>query len=137
MKVNVAVIAVRRTNIQLCYELFTRSDSRQRCRDAAPPRTRSFTADAAPGAGLFGNASLRGRETSVMSADIEDARSERSDSQVPPKKIIVQCPACNGSGRVVPFGSRARVGCRICWERGRVSRIVADSWLREHDEKGA
>lgn len=72
-----------------------------------------------------------------MSADIEDARSERSDSQVPPKKIIVQCPACNGSGRVVPFGSRARVGCRICWERGRVSRIVADSWLREHDEKGA
>ena len=72
-----------------------------------------------------------------MSADIEDARSERSDSQVPPKKFIVQCPACKGSGHVVPFGSRARVGCRICWERGRVSRIVADSWLREHGEKGA
>ena len=70
-----------------------------------------------------------------MSADIEDAR---SDSEVPPKKkIIVQCPACNGSGHVVPFGSRARVGCRICWERGRVSRIVADSWLRENGEKGA
>ena len=72
-----------------------------------------------------------------MSADIEDARSERSDSELPPKKFIVRCPACNGSGHVVPFGSRARVGCRICWERGRVSRIVADSWLREHGEKGA
>jgi len=75
-----------------------------------------------------------------MSANIEDARSNRNDrsaSQVPPKKFIVQCPACNGSGHVVPFGSRARVGCRICWERGRVSRIVSDSWLREQDEKGA
>lgn len=79
-----------------------------------------------------------------MSANIEDARDEiegvRSEADVPAKKkIIVQCPACNGSGNVVPFGSRARVGCRICWERGRVSRIVADSWLLEHGdrEKGA
>jgi hypothetical protein len=84
--------------------------------------------------GPFGTASLRGRETSVMSADIEDAR---SDSGMPQRKFIVQCPECNGSGRVVPFGSRARVGCRLCWERGRVSRIVADSWWREHGEKGA
>lgn len=61
----------------------------------------------------------------------------RGDSRFPRKKFIVRCPACNGSGHVVPFGSRARVGCRICWERGRVSRIVADSWLREHGEKGA
>ncbi|HEV2347336.1 MAG TPA: hypothetical protein VGS97_24795 [Actinocrinis sp.] len=61
----------------------------------------------------------------------------RGDSRFPRKKFIVWCPACNGSGHVVPFGSRARVGCRICWERGRVSRIVADSWLREHGEKGA
>lgn len=77
-----------------------------------------------------------------MSADIEDARGDlegvRSEADVKPRKIIVQCPACNGSGNVVPFGSRARVGCRICWERGRVSRIVADDWLREHgDQKGA
>lgn len=69
-----------------------------------------------------------------MSADVENAR---SDSGTPRRKFIVQCPACNGSGHVVPFGSRARVGCRVCWERGRVSRIVADSWLLEHGEKGA
>ena len=69
-----------------------------------------------------------------MSADFEDAR---SDSGMPPRKFIVQCPACKGSGHVVPFGSRARVGCRVCWERGRVSRIVAESWLLENGEKGA
>lgn len=73
-----------------------------------------------------------------MSVDFEDIRDE---SEVPPeklpKKFIVRCPACNGSGLVVPFGSHARVGCRVCWERGRVSRIVADSWLRENGEKGA
>jgi hypothetical protein len=74
-----------------------------------------------------------------MSANIEDARDEiegaRSEADVPPRKFIVRCPACDGSGNVVPFGSLARVGCRVCWERGRVSRIVADSWLREHGEK--
>jgi len=69
-----------------------------------------------------------------MSSDIEDARDE---SEVRPKKFIVRCPACEGSGHVVPFGSRARVGCRLCWERGRVSRIVAESWFREQDGKGA
>ena len=69
-----------------------------------------------------------------MSAYIEDAR---GDAGASPKKFIVQCPECNGSGRVVPFGSRARVGCRLCWERGRVSRIVAESWQPEHGEKGA
>jgi len=68
-----------------------------------------------------------------MSTDIEDAR---DDSKVPPKKFIVKCPACAGSGNVVPLGSRARVGCRLCWERGRVSRIVAESWSREQDENG-
>ncbi len=59
--------------------------------------------------------------------DVEDAREGRV-----PKKFIVRCPACNGRGDVVPFGSRARVGCRVCWERGRVSRIVAEIWQREH-----
>jgi len=68
-----------------------------------------------------------------LSTDIEDAR---DDSQVPPKKkFIVSCPACEGSGHVVPFGSRARVGCRLCWERGRVARIVAESWFREQEKK--
>ena len=56
----------------------------------------------------------------------------RLNSETPPKKFIVRCPACNGSGHVVPIGSRSRIGCRVCWERGRVSRIVADSWLWEH-----
>lgn len=69
-----------------------------------------------------------------MSVDYDDARYA---SQARPKKIIVRCPACDGSGHVVPIGSRARVGCRVCWERGRVSRIVAESWLRENGEKGA
>lgn len=69
-----------------------------------------------------------------MGVDFEDTR---GDPRVPRKKFIVQCPACKGSGHVVPFGSRARVGCRVCWERGRVSRIVADSWLLENGEKGA
>ena len=69
-----------------------------------------------------------------MSVDYEDTG---GDPRVRPKKFIVSCPACKGSGHVVPFGSRARVGCRVCWERGRVSRIVADSWLLENGEKGA
>src|SRR5258708_24183768 len=77
---------------------------------------------------------LRGREASVMSADIEDATP--GDAQGPRKKFIVRCPACEGSGHVVPFGSRARVGCRLCWERGRVSRIVAETWYREQGKEG-
>ncbi len=69
-----------------------------------------------------------------MSTDIEDAR-DGSEVPVPPKKFIVSCPACEGSGHVVPYGSRARVGCRLCWERGRVSRIVAESWFREQETR--
>jgi hypothetical protein len=51
------------------------------------------------------------------------------------RRFVVQCPACGGSGHVVPFGSRTRVGCRLCWERGRVSRIVAEAWSKEHRRK--
>lgn len=69
-----------------------------------------------------------------MSTDIEDAR-DGSEVPVPPKKFIVSCPACEGSGHVVPYGSRARVGCRLCWERGRVARIVAESWFREQEKR--
>jgi hypothetical protein len=67
-----------------------------------------------------------------MSTDIEDAR---DDAEVPPRKFIVQCPACEGTGNVVPLGSRALVGCRLCWGRGRVSRIAADSWFREQERQ--
>ena len=51
------------------------------------------------------------------------------------EKYIVSCPACGGDGRVVPPGSLAQVSCRLCWERGRVSRIVADKYLRNIDKR--
>jgi hypothetical protein len=53
------------------------------------------------------------------------------DVDAPSERYIVACPACGGDGRVVPPGSLAQVGCRLCWERGRVSRIVADKYRRE------
>ncbi len=53
-------------------------------------------------------------------------------------RYIVACPACEGSGRVVRPGSQVPVGCRLCWERGRVSRIVAERFTREaSDGEGA
>lgn len=51
------------------------------------------------------------------------------------RKYIVPCPACGGSGRIVPRGSLARVSCRLCWERGRVSWIVADRYARHNDSR--
>jgi hypothetical protein len=53
----------------------------------------------------------------------------------PAERYIVLCPACGGDGRVIPPGSLAQVSCRLCWERGRVSRIVADKYLRSHDKR--
>lgn len=46
-------------------------------------------------------------------------------------RFIVSCPACQGSGRVVRSGSQVPVGCRLCWERGRVARIVAERFERQ------
>ncbi|HEY3868119.1 MAG TPA: hypothetical protein VGM10_07200 [Actinocrinis sp.] len=47
------------------------------------------------------------------------------------KKYIVRCPACDGTGHVVREGSQVSVGCRLCWERGLVARIVAEIFERE------
>jgi hypothetical protein len=47
------------------------------------------------------------------------------------KKFIVDCPACDGTGHVVREGSQVSVGCRLCWERGRVSRILAEIFERD------
>ena len=49
------------------------------------------------------------------------------------RKYIVPCPACGGTGRIVPHGSQARVSCRLCWERGRVSWIVAERYARHNN----
>lgn len=46
-------------------------------------------------------------------------------------RFIVTCPACRGSGRVVRQGSQVPVGCRLCWEHGRVARIVAERYERQ------
>lgn len=44
--------------------------------------------------------------------------------------VIVPCPACAGSGRVLRDGSQVLLGCRLCWERGLVARIAAEQYLR-------
>ena len=56
---------------------------------------------------------------------------------VPAEKYIVSCPACGGDGRVIPPGSLAQVSCRLCWERGRVSRIAANKYLRSQDKRAS
>lgn len=57
-----------------------------------------------------------------------------ADSTVrrPHDRFIVECPACAGVGRVVRQGSQVPVSCRLCWERGRVSRIAARAFLEEN-----
>jgi hypothetical protein len=50
-------------------------------------------------------------------------------------RFIVSCPACRGSGRVVRQGSQVPVGCRLCWERGRVARIVAERFERQRSAR--
>lgn len=52
-------------------------------------------------------------------------------------RFIVACPACCGSGRVVGPGSQVPVGCRLCWERGRVARIVAERFERQRRAREA
>lgn len=49
------------------------------------------------------------------------------------RKYIVSCPACDGTGRVLRDGSRVATGCRLCWERGVVAQIVADSYTPGRD----
>jgi hypothetical protein len=52
-------------------------------------------------------------------------------------RFIVSCPACRGSGRVVRQDSQVPVGCRLCWERGRVARIVAERFERQRRAREA
>jgi hypothetical protein len=52
-------------------------------------------------------------------------------------RFIVSCPACQGSGRVVGSGSQVPVSCRLCWERGRVARIVAERFERQRRARNA
>lgn len=59
----------------------------------------------------------------------ESDKAPRQDA--PRKKFIVCCPACDGTGRVVREDSQVSVGCRLCWERGRVSRIIAEHFERD------
>lgn len=62
------------------------------------------------------------------------ADGEAADGTVhrPHDRFIVECPACAGVGRVVRQNSQVPVSCRLCWERGRVSRIVARAFLEEN-----
>lgn len=43
-------------------------------------------------------------------------------------RFTVSCPACKGSGRIVPHGLSAPESCTLCFERGRVPRIVAERY---------
>ena len=44
-------------------------------------------------------------------------------------RFIVDCPACLGTRTVPRADSTILHGCRLCWERGVVSTIVAERWL--------
>jgi hypothetical protein len=74
-----------------------------------------------------------GADGRILADSTETALEERADA--PHARLIVACPACGGRGWVKAPGSRARMGCRLCWERGRVSRIVADRFLQLRDRK--
>ena len=50
-------------------------------------------------------------------------------------RYIVECPACAGTGRVVRPDSQVPVGCRLCWERGRVARIAAARFLETRSRR--
>ncbi|WP_194896246.1 hypothetical protein [Catenulispora pinisilvae] len=50
------------------------------------------------------------------------------------KPLIVTCPACAGTGRVLGDDSQVRVACRLCWEHGVVARIAAEQYLRAKEE---
>lgn len=52
-------------------------------------------------------------------------------------RFISSCPAHRGSGRVVCQGSQVPVGCRLCCERGRVARIVAELYERQRRAREA
>jgi hypothetical protein len=57
----------------------------------------------------------------------------------PPRRgrYIVECPACEGTGREARPGSTVLHGCRLCWERGVVARIVAERWIDRTRPDGA
>lgn len=48
-------------------------------------------------------------------------------------RFPVDCPACQGLGKVPRHGSAELYGCQLCWERGVVSAIVADRWRNHHN----
>ena len=52
-------------------------------------------------------------------------------------RYIVECPACQGTGRVARAESTVLHGCRLCWERGVVARIVADRWIERSGPEAA
>jgi hypothetical protein len=52
-------------------------------------------------------------------------------------RYIVDCPACRGAGRVPRPESTVLHGCRLCWERGVVSTIVADRWINRSGPEDA
>jgi hypothetical protein len=54
---------------------------------------------------------------------------ELREHQPAHKPYIVSCPACDGKGRVRRDGSQVLLACRLCWERGVLSRIVAEQYL--------
>lgn len=47
----------------------------------------------------------------------------------PHAPFIVTCPACGGSGLVLRDDSQVHLGCKLCWRRGVVARIVAEKYL--------
>lgn len=62
-----------------------------------------------------------------------------SKQDTPPRRgrYIVDCPACEGTGREARPESIVLHGCRLCWERGVVARIVAERWINRSDPNGA
>lgn len=62
---------------------------------------------------------------------------DRSGSGTGSGKFIVDCPACQGAGKVPKPGSIVLHGCLLCWERGVVSTIVAERWLKRGGQDGS
>jgi Ribonuclease G/E len=51
-------------------------------------------------------------------------------------RYIVDCPACEGTGRIRHVDSVVLTGCRLCWERGVCSPIVANRYRKKLADAG-
>ncbi len=51
-------------------------------------------------------------------------------------RYIVDCPACAGTGRIRQGDSVVLTGCRLCWERGVCSPIVANRYRKKLADAG-